>query len=829
MSNILKPEDYLGFKPGTDRKLADWSQIVEYFMKISQLSDRVKVDIIGNSTQENSFIRAIITSEKNLKNIEEIRKNQQKFWNPTILSEDEEKKIIENGKTIVLITCSIHSTEIAASQMSLKLLYHLASGDTKEIENILENVVLLLVPSLNPDGHQMVVEWYNEHLGTQYEGSSPPWMYHKYVGHDNNRDWFMLTQKENYLTVTEIHNKWHPHIVYDLHQMGSTGSRFFVPPYKDPIDPNIDPLLQSQSAFMGLSILNDLTTEGKKGVWVAQGFDLWTPARHYQCYHGGIRILSEAASVEIATPITVKKKDITSRSGPSPTEQRWNNPYPWTGGSWTLGDIVDYEFSAALAVIRNAARYKDKWLSGSLEVYKRAYDLDGAPYAYIVPTNQKDPSSMKILLNTLITGDVNIYTADQEFEADGIKYPSGSFIIPLAQAFGRYAKTLLEIQKYPDLRDSPDQSPKRPYDVTAHTMPLTMHVAAYEVREKIETPLEKVTRVELPVGKIIGSGKYYAFTPEWNIAYKAANILLKENAELYRSSSPLDFGDVVLPAGLFISKADHKTIERLAIEYGLNFYRVSTLPEIALKVNIPRIGIYRAWSSAADEGWTRFVLENYDFTFDTLTPQDIKQGHLSDKYDVILFPDYARSFIIEGMESPSNRFTRKEKYPVKYRRGIGRQGIDEILKFVNSGGVVVTINGSCEFAIKDLSAPAINILETQPPTEFYIPGSILRVVFDETHPIGYGMSRDEAVLFRNSPAFNIKWGESIANYPEANPLLSGWILGDKHLYGQNAIADLPIGEGRVILIGFQPIFRSQTHGTFKVLFNSLYYAVEEPC
>jgi len=829
MSNILKPEDFLGFKPGTDRKLADWSQIVEYFMKISQLSDRVKVDIIGNSTEENSFIRAIITSEKNLKNIEEIRKNQQKFWNPTILSEDEEKRIIENGKSIVLITCSIHSTEIAASQMSLELLYHLANGHTKEIEDILEKVVLLLVPSLNPDGHQMVVKWYNEHLGTQYEGSSPPWMYHKYVGHDNNRDWFMLTQKENYLTVTEIHNKWHPHIVYDLHQMGSTGSRFFVPPYKDPIDTNIDPLLQSQSAFLGLSILNDLTTEGKKGVWVAQGFDLWTPARHYQCYHGGIRILSEAASVEVATPITVKKKDITSRSGPSPTEQRWNNPYPWTGGSWTLGDIVDYELSAALAVIRNAARYKDKWLAGSLEVYKRAYDLDGAPFAYIVPPNQKDPSSMKILLNTLITGDVNIYTAEQEFEADGIRYPSGSFIIPLAQAFGRYAKTLLEIQKYPDLRDSPDQSPKRPYDVTAHTMPLTMHVDAYEVREKFETPLEKVARVELPVGKIIGSGKYYAFTPEWNIAYKAANILLKENAELYRSSSPLDFGDVVLPAGLFISKADHKTIERLAIEYGLTFYRVSTLPEIALKVNTPRIGIYRAWSSAADEGWTRFVLENYDFTFDTLTPQDIKQGHLSDKYDVLLFPDYARSFIIEGMESPSNRFTRKEKYPVKYRRGIGRQGIDEVLKFVNSGGVVVTINGSCEFAIKDLSAPAINILETQPPTEFYIPGSILRVVFDETHPIGYGMSRDEAILFRNSPAFNIKGGESIASYPEADPLLSGWILGDKHLYGQNAIADLPIGDGRVILIGFQPIFRSQTHGTFKVLFNSLYYAVEEPC
>ena len=829
MLNIIKPEDFLGYKPGTDRKLADWSQIVEYFMKVSQLSNRVKVDIIGNSTEDNSFIRAIITSEKNLENIEKIRKNQHKFWNPTILTKDEEQKIIENGKTIVLITCSIHSTEIAASQMSLELLYHLANSETSEIDDILENVVLLLVPSLNPDGHQMVVDWYNAHLGTQFEGSSPPWMYHKYVGHDNNRDWFMLTQKENYLTVTEIHNKWHPHIVYDLHQMGSTGSRFFVPPYKDPIDPNIDPLLQSQSAFLGLSMLNDLTTEGKKGVWVAQGFDLWTPARHYQCYHGGIRILSEAASVEVASPITVKKNEITSRSGPSPTEQRWNNPYPWTGGKWTLGDIVDYEFSAAMSVIRNAARYKDKWLTGSLEIYRRAYDLTGAPYAYLVPLNQKDPSSMKVLLNTLITGHVDIYQADQKFEADGIKYPSGTYIIPLAQAFGRYAKTLLELQKYPDLRDSPDQPPKRPYDVTAHTMPLTMHVDAHEIHEIFDTPMQKVNWVELPEGKISGSGNYYAFTPEWNIAYKIANILLKENADLYRSSSPLDFGEIVLPAGLFITKAEHQTIERLASEYGINFYRTNTLPEIALKIKTPRIGIFRAWSSAVDEGWTRFVLENYDFTFNTLTPQDIKQGNLSDNYDVILFPDYDRSFILDGMESPKNRYSRKEKYPIKYRKGIGRQGTNEVLKFVNSGGVIVTVNGSCEFAIKDLSAPATNILETQPPTEFYIPGSILRVVFDETHPIGYGMSRDEAILFRNSPAFDIKWGESIANYPEANPILSGWIHGEKHLYGQNAVADLPIGEGRVILIGFQPIFRSQTHGTFKVLFNSLFYATEEPC
>ena len=827
MSDIQSPEDFLGFKPGDDRKLADWPQIVEYFTKVSDSTNRVKVDVIGKSTEGKPFIRAIVTSAENMENLEGIRANQMRICNPVDVGEDERRRLVEDGRTIVLITCSIHSTEIAASQMAIELLYTLASGESREVQEILDNVVLLLVPSLNPDGHQIVLDWYKETLGTKYEGGSPPWMYHKYVGHDNNRDWFMLSQVENRLAVTEIHNKWHPHIVFDLHQMGSTGARLFVPPFKDPIDSNIDPVLQSQAAFMGISMLNELTTEGKQGVWCVQGYDLWTPARHYQCYHGGIRILSEAASVEIASPIEVKRSQITSRSGPSPLEQRWNNPYPWTGGLWTLGHIVDYEYSAAMALLRNSARYRDKWLQGSLENYTRALNPKGGPYAYVFPPDQKDPDTAAILLNTLKLGDVNVYRAKASFKADEIEYPAGTYVIPIAQPYGRYAKTLLEKQTYPDLRDDPSQPPKRPYDVTAHTMPLTMHVSAYEVSEKFDADLEDVDKVVLPSGDIYGEGGYYAWTCEWNISFKVANILLKKGLELYRSCEPIFFEDENLSAGAFLAKCGIEDIKTLAEEYGISFYGVNKLPDIALKLKKPRIGIYRAWSSSADEGWTRFVLENYDFEFNTLSPQDVRQGGLDDKYDVIIFPDYARSYIVDGMEAPDARFSRKEKYPKKYRVGIGKQGIDNVLSYVNSGGTIVAVNNACNFAIKDLSVPAVNVREDLKPQDFYIPGSILRLIFDETHPLAYGLSRDEAFLYRNGPFFDVKWGESIAVFPEANPILSGWILGEKYLQGKTAVADLPIGDGRAILIGFQPIFRSQTYGTFKVLFNSLFYPVEE--
>jgi hypothetical protein len=832
MTKIITAEEFLGFKPGTDRKVADWPQIVEYFQKVAAASDRMKVDVLGETTEGNPFIRAVVTSAENLKRLEEIRGTQMRICNPAGVTPEEEERLVSEGKTIVLITCSIHSTEIAASQMALDLLHKLAAEDTPDVEEILDNVVLLLVPSLNPDGHQIVVDWYRDSLGKPHEGTSPPWMYHKYVGHDNNRDWFMFTQKETRIAVEKIHNVWHPQIVYDLHQMGSRGARLFVPPFTDPIDPNIDPVLQSQIAFIGTSMLNELVTEGKRGVWCSAGYDLWTPARHYQCYHGGIRILSEAASVDIASPIEVKRSEIQARRGLSPLVQRWNNPYPWTGGKWTLGDIVDYEFSAAMSVLRNAARYRDRWLKGSLEVYKRALEPKGGPYAWVFPPGQKDPDTAALLLNTLIFGDVKVQVAKEPFEADGVKYPAGSHVVLHAQPYGRFAKTMLEIQEYPDLREDPSQPPVRPYDVTAHTMPLTMHVEAHQISEGFEAKIEPVEHVSVPEGQVTGEGKpFYAFTPEWNASFRAVNRLLGPGAEVYRACEPIEAGGVGFHTGAFVVKGDAGAVSEMreiAAEIGLSFHGMDEMPDYALKLGAPRIGIYQAWSSAADEGWTRFVLENFGFGFEALRPQDVRQGGLSERFDVLVFPDYPRELIAEGGAALMRRWGVEPKYPPKYLAGLGSQGVGEVLKFLSDGGTVVTVNSACDFAIKDLSAPAVNVLEGKPPTEFYIPGSVLRAVFDENHPVGYGLSREEAIFFAESPVFDVKWGEAVAAYPEANSLLSGWILGEKLLLGKTAVADLPMGNGRALLIGFPPIFRSQPHGTFKVLFNSLLYATSEP-
>jgi hypothetical protein len=829
--SIKTPEEFLGFKPGTDRKVADWPQIVEYFQKIADASNRVKVDVLGETTEGNPFIRAIVTSEGNMARLEEIRGNQMRICNPAGVTPEEEDRFVSEGKTIVLITCSIHSTEIGATLMSFELLHKLATEDSPEVGEVLENVVLLLVPSLNPDGHEIVVKWYRESLDTEYEGTGPPWMYHKYVGHDNNRDWFMFTQKETRLAVGEIHNKWHPQIVYDLHQMGSRGARLFVPPFTDPIEPNIDPVLQSQIAFLGTSMLNELVTEGKRGVWCSAGYDLWTPARHYQCYHGGVRILSEAASVMIASPIEVKREEVQSRRGISPLVQRWNNPLPWTGGSWTIGDIVDYEFSAAMALLRNAARYKDRWLRGSMEIYRRALDPRGGPYAWVLPPDQKDPDTTANLLNTLIFGAVEVTIAKEPFEAEGVRYPAGSHVVLHAQPYGRFAKTMLEIQEYPDLREDESQPPKRPYDVTAHTLPLIMHVEAHQIDEEFEAELEPVGEVAVPEGEIIGEGKpFYAFTPEWNVSFKAVNDLFEAGAEVLRACEPLEAEDARFPPGAFVVKGSPEAMASMkdsARKLGLSFYGLEEKPDFALKVRAPRVGMYRAWSSMADEGWTRFVLENFGFGFETLTPQDVRQGGLSERFDVLVFANYPRELILDGASALMRRYGMDVKYPSKYLAGIGSQGVGEVLKFLGGGGTVVTVNDACGFAIKDLSAPAVNVLEGKPPSDFYIPGSILRALFDTTHPVGYGLSREEALFFLRSPAFDVREGEMVAVYPEANSLLSGWVLGEELLLGKTAVADVPMGNGRAVLIGVPPIFRSQTHGTFKVLFNSLLYAVAE--
>ena len=821
---IISPQEHLGFLVGTDRKLADWPEIVEYFKKIGEISPRVIVENLGETTEGNPFIAATISSPENLARLEELREIQLKLSNPADLSEEEAEKLIEKGKTIVLITCSIHSTEVGGSQMSMELVHKLASDDSEDVKEVLENVVFLLVPSLNPDGNRIVVDWYEKYLGTKYEGSNPPYVYHKYAGHDNNRDWYMFTLKETQLAISNVHNKWHPQIVYDIHQMGQKGPRFYVPPFIDPMEPNVDPILQSGVNFMGISMADALARENKKGVAVHWVFDGWTPARAYQHYHGGIRILSEAASVKIASPIEIKKEELEGRQGFNPHEARWNHPMPWKGGNWTLRDIIDYEYIAAMACLQTAAKFRKRWLKGTLEMGRKALNPEKGPFGFVIPEGQRDPGAIKELVWVMRMGDVEVDKAIAPFTADGIEYPEGSYFIRYAQPYGKFAKALLEKQVYPDLRDNPDMPPKVPYDVTGHTLSLQLGVDIVEVAEMFDAALEIVDMPEIASGKITKEAQYYVFDSAPNYAAKAVNRLLDEGYPVSRSLEEVELEDIVLKPGAYFVEAKgnlNKLLEGMTKEYGLDFNGIDTPLGNAFELIKPKIGVYRAWLPNADEGWLRMVLEDYGFEYVNLYPEDIRSGNLAESINVLIVPDLTDEIMMNGMQGI--RYYDPSMYEPKYTQGIGEKGNKEILAFLEKGGTVITLNRSSEYAVKNLWADAELPLEGLGEKEFYCPGSLLRVLVDDTHPVGYGFSREETVMFLHSPVFNVKYGESVAWYPEADPLISGWVLGEKHLRGHSAVAEIPAGNGTIIMIGSPAHFRNQNRATFKFLFNSIYY------
>jgi len=823
---VPSPIEHLGYHVGTDRKLADWPDIVEYFKKVAATSPRVLVEEVGKTTEGNPFIYATVSSPENLGRLEELRQVQMRLSKPVGLGYAEAAELLEKGKTVVMISCSIHSTEVGGSQMSMDLIYRLATEDSPEVREILDNVIFLFVPSLNPDGNRKVVEWYNRYLGTEYEGTSPPYVYHKYAGHDNNRDWYMFTLQETRLTVEHIHNRWHPQVVYDIHQMGSNGPRLYVPPFTDPYEPNVDPVLTSGVNFMGISMADALAREGKHGVATNWVFDAWTPARAYQHYHGGIRILSEAASVKIATPIEIKPEELKSDRGFNPKEARWNHPLPWKGGRWTLRDIIDYELTVAWACLQTAAKFRRRWLAGTLDMGRRAVSPQGGPYAFVVSARQRDPGAAAELLRVIRLGDVDVLQAVKPFTADGVEYPAGSHVILYAQPYGCFAKALLEKQVYPDLRDSPDQPPVVPYDVTAHTLSLQMGVDVVQVNGAFEAELEPIDAFNVPTGTVHGSGPYYAWSPVPNYSFKAANRLLAEGYAVSRSLDELELNGAALRPGAFFieaRKGTGKLLEGLAEELGLDFYSFERPPQDAFELKAPRVGVYRAWLPNADEGWLRMVLEEYGFQYVNLYPEDVRAGGLAEKVDVLVFPDLTRDIVVDGMKG--YRGMDAKAYEIKYQRGVEELGNKEIFRFLDAGGTVITLNRACEYAVKDLYAGAELPLAGLGEKEFYCPGSLLRVLVDDTHPVGYGYTREETVMFQDSPAFNVKDGVAVALYPEADPTVSGWLLGEKHLRGRAAVAEVPAGNGTLILIGCSPHFRNQNRATFKLLFNSIYYGV----
>ncbi len=486
---VPSPAEVLGFNPGDDRKLASWNQVLAYFAALAKASDRVKFETLGQSTMGKPFVMATISAPENLARLDEYRKIQELLADPRKLGPPGARdrravELIARGKTIVLITCGMHSTEVGSYLSSMLIAYRLASSNEPQIQSLLKNTIILLVPSLNPDGVDIVKNWYDKTLGTPYEGTNPPELYNKYVGHDNNRDWYAFTQVETQIAVDQIHNVWHPQIVHDIHQHGEYSSRLFLPPYTQPVEPNVPRQIVEGYTELGNFMAREMRAQGFKGITTDSSYDAWSPSRAYSHYHGGVRILSETASCKIATPITVKFNELREGEGDDPKKESANFHPVWRGGEWHLRDITNYMTTAAFLLLRHASENREEWLQRFYEIGKEA----------VRPREKTEVSALLVLssgkfvesasagffdlspLDSYLSNKLDEAGLETEyvgpFVVKGVRYPGG-ILIHLNQPYGSFARAILEPQIYPDLRDSAG-NPKAPYDVTAHDLAMLL-------------------------------------------------------------------------------------------------------------------------------------------------------------------------------------------------------------------------------------------------------------------------------------------------------------------------------------------------------------------
>ncbi len=780
--HVPTPVSHFGHPIGVDRQLLDWDKVVSYFYALARSSDRIRVTELGKSTEGRPFIAATISSSDNLHNLDRYRDFQQRLADPRRTPPGEAAEMIRQGKSIVMITCSIHSTEVASTHTVVEFAYRLLTEDTPRFREIRRNVILILVPSLNPDGVDIVTQWYRRTLGTPYEGSSPPELYNKYVGHDNNRDWYIFSQQETRLAVSKLHNVWHPEIVYDVHQQGPFASRIFVPPWMDPIDPNIDPIISQECNWVGTTMAADLTAAGKTGVVINALYDMWTPARHYQAYHGGLRILSESASAALATPLVVQPSQIRPTApGYNPRERSWNYLQPWLGGTWHLRDIIDDQLIAYESVLYQAALRREDLLRNFYTIARRQ-SARTTPYAFLIPEAQFDPGSASKMLQLLAFGQVEIERSARPITAGQKTYPP-SYVIRMQQPYSGYAKTLLERQHYPDLREYPGGPPKRPYDVTAQTLPLLMGVNVHEIAEPFATTLQRAQQFPFTLaGAAVSAGEFPASDID---SWRAVNRIWKTGGTVWRDNSTGDF---------YGGRPEDRNLREVAR---------------------PRIGLYRSWVPSIDEGWTRWLLDDFGFDYASVHNAAMDEGNLREHFDVIVFPDQSEAVLENGYRAGA--------MPDQYTGGLGDAAVDNLRRFAESGGTLVFLNHSTDFAIDRLRLPLKNVVRGVPGRDFYSPGSILRANIVSRGALSYGLPSEISIWSEGSPAWEASGGNvrAVARYPAERVLASGWLLGARYLEGKIALAVVPLGSGRVVLFGMRPQYRAQSYQTFKMFFNSL--------
>jgi hypothetical protein len=844
---VVSPEQFIGFQVGADNRLARWDTIVEYMQVLAAESDRIRFRELGTSTSGNPFVLLEISAPDTLRNLDRFKQLARRLYHrggpPTPGELDD---IYRHGKVVVLVSGYVHATEIASSQMALELVHRLVTDDSPATRKILDNVIFLLVPSLNPDGQIMVTDWFNQNLGTPFQGSPLPYLYHPYVGHDSNRDMYIFTQKESRLTAELVWHDWFPAIWLDQHQMGPAGPRIFVMPATDPINPNVHPLIYRWNTIIGQSQAAALEAAGKDGIIYNSTYtNFWQGAMAWSgWWHNQIGLLTEVASVRIATPIDQDRvPTAASRAGglssllPSPRAAAGDNPFdgtrlpaptdvtprteyprPWLGGRWTLRDIIDYELITTMALLETAADRRETILRQIAEVNRQTVEEQpaGEVTAILIPRDgQHDPREAGHLIERLRIGGVEVHEARAPFELDGRQYAAGTFVIPMTQVFARYAKDLLEPQAYPEVRRSPSDPAEAPYDVTAWSLGMLFGLHLDLVRTPLPANLTTTRVTETPAfhGRMAGRGTDYVFQYRGADTAIAINRLLGEGAR------------VALGPGsqVHVSEASASQLERLATQLGLEVSATVAPPNAAPAISIqqPRIGLYAPWTGGnIDEGWTRWVLEQYEFKVTTIHNADIRDGGLRQRFDAIVLADQTPRDIIDG-------FTALTVRP-EYRGGITQAGVEHLHQFVAAGGTLITLGAASDLAIERLPIPVRNLKRTLRREEHFAPGTILRIQVDTTHPIGYGTAAETHGFYNNSPFFGLidsftsQKATIVARYPNEKILASGWLKGEELMAGRAAVVSVEMNPGRVILFGLRPQHRAQTHATFPMLFNALY-------
>lgn len=822
-AQLPTPSAFLGHTPGDDFYLANYEESVKYFHAMAQASDRMKMFTVGKTSQGRDIEVGVISSPANLARLDEYKKNARRLATGEGLNDQQALQLARQTKAIVHIDGGLHSSEVAGGQHSIALAYKLLSAkDDPEVTAILDNVVLVLWPTLNPDGQDMVVSWYRQNLGTKYEVAPLPFLYQEYVGHDNNRDGFMLNMKEEQVVV-KAELEYSPVIFYCQHQTAPFPGRIWIPPFADPISSNVSPYVRSWLNVIGTNMAAYLDQHNMPGAIHESRFDNWYAGftDWAGVFRNEISFFTETALYRYATPRFYTVDEF-------PTEFRDLRPgtmytTPWEGGWWRLKDAVDYMVAGSMSVLDLAAKNRESLNYNRYQAARDSIHRTEPPYGYVISDKQSDVPEAGLLAQKMIDNGLDVYQTKAGFKTNGIDYPAGSWVIPMDQPFAAMAKELFERQVYPAAATgSTAAGAHLPYDITGWTLPLQMGVSVDAITDPMtaeqRSALLKITEVKLPASAISGEGTQFAISHKPNAAFKLVNAVLAKGGTVSMASDAVKTAEGTERGAFVVGGIARAEIESLAKKFSIGA-TATTEPAHTVPLKAARVGLYRPWSPSIDEGWTRWILEDYSFKPISIYNADIRSSGLRTRYDVIILPDMSSRQLMNGFATGS--------VPGQYAGGIERNGLTNLQEFVQDGGTLIAFNQAAAALIPLMSLPVKNVLEGVANDKFFCAGALLKIEKSRgEQPVNFGVPDSPVIMFERGPAFDLLpgfKGAVLARYPrEQDPLESGMIIHSEMLHDKIAALEVSYGRGRILLYGFKPQHRGQAHGTYRYMFNALY-------